>query len=262
MIISFDKFSGFGPGTAHLALVQLPWDVVYTTNYDLLVEQAAASPSIKAAGKVQPVFTTSTDLTRFTEDDILYYKLHGSVDHANVADGRLILTKDDYRHYEKYRKPLFSRLRRDLIGRTFVFVGYSLRDDNFLAILNDVREILDTKSLPLSYAVRTQFRPAEATFWKEKYNIHLINSDATKVLVALKETWIAERRTVVPFEERQSVEYLGIDQSTRLPRVGESFYRLVPSDCTGPSNPSLFFRGSELSWGDARDKIAPPREDY
>src|SRR5437762_619908 len=44
------KLTAFQPGAAHLALVQLPWDVVYTTNYDLLVEQAAATPLIEPAG--------------------------------------------------------------------------------------------------------------------------------------------------------------------------------------------------------------------
>ena len=32
----YDKLTAFKPGAAHLALVQLPWDVAYTTNYDLL----------------------------------------------------------------------------------------------------------------------------------------------------------------------------------------------------------------------------------
>src|SRR5205823_4689729 len=93
-------FKGFRPSTQHLELVQLPWDAIYTTNYDTLIEQAASTGTIKPAGRIKPVFSTSTDLTEFVEDDIIYYKLHGSVDSANSPDGRLILTKEDYRHYE------------------------------------------------------------------------------------------------------------------------------------------------------------------
>jgi len=31
----YEKLETFEPGAAHLALVQLPWDVIYTTNFDL-----------------------------------------------------------------------------------------------------------------------------------------------------------------------------------------------------------------------------------
>jgi hypothetical protein len=48
----FDKFKDFTPGVVHLALVQLPWDKIYTTNFDLLVEQAAASPLVNPAGSI------------------------------------------------------------------------------------------------------------------------------------------------------------------------------------------------------------------
>lgn len=167
----FDRFSEFGPGTAHLALVQLPWDIVYTTNYDLLIEQASVHPSIHAAGSIRAVFSADTDLGQFHESDILYYKLHGSIDVANTPAGRLILTREDYRFYEQQRRTLFRRLRKDLALKTFVFVGYSLRDDNFRAILSDIRLELGTEALPLSFAVIRDFKQTEATFWREKYNI-------------------------------------------------------------------------------------------
>jgi hypothetical protein len=37
----YDKLCNFIPSLEHFALVQLPWDVIYTTNYDLLLETAA-----------------------------------------------------------------------------------------------------------------------------------------------------------------------------------------------------------------------------
>ncbi len=174
----YEQFSRFKPGTAHLALVQLPWDVIYTTNYDLLIEVAATTPSVEAAGVIRAVFSMETDLTPFSEADILYYKLHGSIDLANTDEGRLILTKEDYRYYEVHRKPLFRRLERDLLRRTFVFIGYSLRDPDFRAVLEDCRNELSTRTLPLSFAIRSHFTEVEETFWREKYNIQLIQADA------------------------------------------------------------------------------------
>lgn len=160
----YEEFSRFRPGTAHLALVQLPWDVIYTTNYDLLVEEAAGLIPGEVAGVVRPVSSTAVDLSTYTENDILYYKLHGSVDSANTPEGRLVLTREDYRHYRLHRKPLFRRLERDLLSRTFVFVGYSLRDSNFKDILQDCRDELGSKTLPVSYAVLRDFDEVEETF--------------------------------------------------------------------------------------------------
>lgn len=258
----FKEFSKFTPGTAHLALVQLPWDIIYTTNYDLLIEMAGSSSAITPAGPIKPVFSTDTDLGQFHENDVLYYKLHGSVDVANTPIGRLILTRDDYRFYEQHRKLLFRRLRTDLALKTFVFIGYSLRDDNFRAILSDIRAELATEALPLSYAVIRDFKPAEATFWRDKYNIQLLAFDATEFSLQLRDSWVADSCSVVPFEQRKSTQYIGIDQSTQFPKVGESFYRVLPAKISGQSDPSLFFRGSELTWADARDQIVPPRDDY
>ena len=135
------------------------------------MERAAASGIVQTSGTVRTVFTSAAPLSSFGETDILYYKLHGSVDFANTADGRLILTKADYRFYEEYKRPLFRRLRTDLLSRNFVFVGYSLSDSNFRAVLDDCREELGTQTFPLSYAIQHDFTPLQEAFWRDKYNI-------------------------------------------------------------------------------------------
>jgi hypothetical protein len=175
----FRCFSTFHPGTAHLALVQLPWDVIYTTNFDTLVEEASRAPSVEPAGTLRPILSMhyeGDDLSTLTDKDIPYYKLHGSADYANTKFGRLVLTKDDYRFYDQYRRPLFKRLARDLSSRTFVFVGYSLSDDNFRAILDDCRGELGALMLPRSYAIQRSFTQVQEVFWLEKYNIQLVRS--------------------------------------------------------------------------------------
>jgi len=258
----YERFSCFDPGTAHLALVQLPWDVIYTTNYDPLVERAADGSAVRPAGQVRPIVSINTDLTPFTDEDILYYKLHGSVDIANTEEGRLVLTREDYRYYEDLRKPFFARLRTDLTSRTFVFVGYSLSDDNFRATLEDCRNQLDVETLPLSFAVRQSFTPIEEVFWREKYNIQLIAADAADFLCRLKESWFSQDRAAERNAAGAPRLYVQADEQTRFPKVGESFYRLLPQNCTGPSNPKPFFLGAEPSWGSIRDAVPAQRDAY
>ncbi len=258
----YEKLAQFKPGAAHLALIQLPWDVIYTTNFDLLVERAAKEHTITPAGVVKVVLTSTESLASFSESDILYYKLHGSIDFANTAQGRLILTKSDYRFYEEFKRPLFARLRTDLLSRTFVFVGYGLSDENFRAILDDCRNEIGAETLPRSYAVVHDFSPLQESFWKEKYNIQLLKADSVEFLIQLKETWVSQKCEVVPFLLRKSVEYLNVDPTTRFQKAGDSFYLLRPGDCNGPGNPSAFFRGAEPSWPVIRDRVAPHRDVY
>src|SRR5262249_33583081 len=135
---------------------------------------------------IRQVFSAEENLSSFSEEEIPYYKLHGSADYANTEAGRLILTREDYRFYETHRRPLFSRLRKDILSKTFVFVGYSLSDDNFRAILEDCKTELEAASFPLSFAVKPNFTPTEKAFWREKYNIQLIQADAAEFLDQLK----------------------------------------------------------------------------
>jgi tetratricopeptide (TPR) repeat protein len=258
----FKLFNSFSSGPLHLALVQLPWDSVFTTNYDLYVENAATAESVAAAGRFRQVFSLATDLSDLTEDDIPYYKLHGSIDFANTEEGRLILTKEDYRYYEEFRRPLFRRLKSDLLSHTFVFLGYSLGDPNFRAILEDARQQLGTSSFPRSFAIRKGATEIEQTFWREKYNIEVLNLDGLDFINLLKGTWFAQKCQVIPFDDRRTQQYLKVDNHTSFAKIGESFYHVRPDDCHKGCNADRFFKGGEPTWGDIANKVAPLRDSY
>lgn len=258
----YDLFTTFRPGTAHLTLVQLPWDVIYTTNFDLLIEEAAKDISIKPAGSIRPIFSITTDRSSFLEEDILYYKLHGCINHANTAEGRLILTRSDYRQYDLYRKPLFKRLEQDLLNRTFVFAGYALRDTNFQDILEDCRETLRSRTFPQSFAIKKDFDDQEEVYWREKYNIQLVEADCTNFLKDVLQTWNTQHYSVMPLQERGLKVYFQLDEMTIFPKIGESFYRLDSKTSFDKPNPRLFYCGAEPSWGDIANKIAPERDLY
>jgi tetratricopeptide (TPR) repeat protein len=258
----YDLFSTFKPGRAHLALVQLPWDVIYTTNYDLLVEQAAKVASVRPAGTIKPICSSAFDLNTLEESDIPYYKIHGTCDLANTEEGRLILTKEDYRFYELHRVPLFKRLARDLQNRCFVFVGYSLVDPNFRAVLEDCRQQLGIEQLPRSYVIKPTFEDIDKRFWLDKYNLELVASTSEDFMELVKTTWHTQHYNVVPLEERKKRTYLQVDSSASFPKFAECFYVVQAEDCTGVSDPKRFFRGGEATWADIRDGIAPPRDGF
>lgn len=258
----FKEFEQFQPGAVHLGLVQLPWDKIFTTNFDLLIERAAESGKVQPAGYIRAIGNTTTDVSVLAEEDIPYFKLHGSIDMANTEAGRLILTKKDYREYEKFKKPLFKRLKADLESRTFLFLGYSLSDTNFRSVLDDCREELGAQTLPRSYAVIKHFTSLQQQYWREKYNIELIQADATEFVETLRQTWISEGCTVIPLLQRKAAEYFQLGTQTRFQKIGDSFYLLRTTDCTGKSDPKRFFLGAEPSWADIRDKVPARRDLY
>lgn len=257
-----EKFSAFSPAAAHYGIVQLPWDCIYTTNYDTLIETAAKQLSKEIHGAIKPIFSAQSSLEDLDDADTPYYKIHGCIDFANTFDGRLILTREDYRSYEASRRALFKRLKEDLQTKTFVFIGYGFRDDNLREILDEVRISLGIQSLPPSFALRRNFSKVEFDFWKDKYNVHLLNSDGSEFITQLLTTWQAAPHTNAS-EEFSS--HLGkfVEQSRySFPKVGPSFYRLVPEACVGSATPGLFFRGAQYTWSDARERIAPTRDQY
>jgi tetratricopeptide (TPR) repeat protein len=258
----YRSLSRFKPGIAHLALVQVPWDTIYTTNFDLLVEEASRSNVVQAAGRIVPFHSLFQEITGLSDTDIPYYKLHGTIDYANTKDGRLILTNEDYRHYEKYKKPLFKRLQQDVSTKTFIFIGYSLSDENFKKVLDDCREELDDRPFPASYAVLHNFTNTEAVYWKDIYNIQLLQYDGAKFLCLLKETWYNQNYSILTPQERDARRYYSADATVRFPRVGDSFFKIHPPDCSGQSSAKEFFRGAEPTWADIKEKVAPERDDY
>jgi len=257
----FNEFGNFTPTKVHNSIINLPWHVIYTTNYDLLIEKAAQQ-SKTPAGSIKTVVSVDTDITQFTESDILYYKLHGSIDLANTKEGRIIITKEDYRTYSKQREDLFLRLKKELINKTFIYIGYSFKDSNLLEILDECKKELDIDSFPLSYAIKTNITNTEKIFWKEKYNIEFIQDNAINFLTEVEQLWTGGGYNVISFEDQKNKKYYNVDDSARFPKVGNNYYKLNPTDCTGTSNAERFYKGGEPLWADVRDRIYNQRDAY
>lgn len=250
------KFNAYRPGVAHGAAARMPWNAVYTTNFDTLMEKAVAG----RPRRFVPISSMSTDLSQFEADMIPYYKIHGCVDHANTPDGRLVLTPEDYRSSEENRRTLFSRLRRDLLNKAFLFVGYGFRDNNLRQVLDEVRYTLGTDHLPPSFALRKGFSRSELEYWKDKYNVQLIDEDAAEFMSLLADQYDKSEHRA--FDSTTKLTLAGADGQYSFNTIGGSFQLVAPEAVVGSSNAQLFFKGGSYTWADARDGIAPARDDY
>jgi len=114
------------PGSAHLAFVDLPFDIVITTNFDFLLERAY---DIKRRTYYPIVDEDQLSISNIPQCTRVL-KIHGDLNHPN----HLVITEDDYDTFlEKY--PLICTFIANLlISRTPLFIGYSLEDPDFRQI--------------------------------------------------------------------------------------------------------------------------------
>jgi hypothetical protein len=153
------------PGQAHRAFSRLPFDTVYTTNFDLLLEEAynrELRPFRSLVGELQLPFHAGR-----TASSIV--KMHGDLRHEE----HIIATQDDYDGFLSKYPVVATHLSAMLITRTPLFIGYSLSDPDF----NKIREVVKSRLGDferMSYVVQFDVPPEEieASF---KDKIHIIS---------------------------------------------------------------------------------------
>lgn len=107
---------------AHGLLASLPSQEAVTTNFDQLYEVAAGNIAVLPKDPRE-------------SGGRLLLKLHGSVD--NYKD--MILTRSDYLKMPRQYGALMGLVQGLLMMRKMVFVGYSLSDEDFHELLEEVR---------------------------------------------------------------------------------------------------------------------------
>jgi len=114
---------------AHSLLAALPVAEVVTTNYDQLFEAASAAAGREVAVlPYQPVVGRPRWLL----------KMHGCVTHPED----IVLTREHFLRYTDTRAALAGIVQALLITRHMLFIGFSLGDDNFHEIIDDVRKAI------------------------------------------------------------------------------------------------------------------------
>ncbi|HHN93630.1 MAG TPA: hypothetical protein ENK17_02585, partial [Anaerolineae bacterium] len=115
-------------------LARYPFDVIFTTNFDQLMERA-----LRDQGRQVSVVVDDRQVGRIrTGDRVTLVKMHGCIS----APDTLVVTRDDYETYARDHPAIITYLQSLLATRTFLFVGFSLTDPNFRAIYSTVQHVL------------------------------------------------------------------------------------------------------------------------
>jgi hypothetical protein len=159
------------PGAAHLAFAMLPFDTVYTTNFDLLLEEAYATrgrPFRSLVGELQMPFHAGQMASNIV-------KLHGDLRHEE----HIIVSQRDYDEFLQRYPVIATHLSAMLITRTPLFIGYSLSDPDFRHIRSVIRSRLGNFER-MAYVI--QFDTPEEEIEKALADrIHVVSLSTTDV---------------------------------------------------------------------------------
>lgn len=152
-------------GEAHKAFVELPFDTIYTTNFDLLLEDSYSivrKPFRSLVGELQMPFHGGPLTTSIV-------KMHGDLRHEE----HIIVTQEDYESYLTDYPVIATHLSAMLLTRTALFIGYSLSDPDF----NNIREIIRSrlgKFERMAYIIQFDVSPDDVEKMLAE-NLHVIS---------------------------------------------------------------------------------------
>jgi hypothetical protein len=164
------------PSEAHQLIARLPFQVIFTTNYDSLLERALSS-----AGRSFNVTLSDEGAAYWSADKVQVVKIHGSIDVPTT----LVVTADDYSTYFRTHPLISNVLKTQLATKTFLFLGYSLSDPDFQMIFDEMRFDAE-RHRRVSYCVVPEADHLVIDDWRRR-GVRIILSDALAFLKELQD---------------------------------------------------------------------------
>jgi SIR2-like domain len=164
----------------HELIVELDFPIVYTTNFDRNLETA-----FELHGKEFVKIVNAKDVARVREGVTQIVKLHGDFD----DDPSIVIAETDYLDRLSFESPLDIRFRSDALGRTLLFIGYSMSDLNIRFLLHRLWKTWAAsgyeKDRPQSYVFMLRPNPIDEAVL-EQWGIRVLTEPDAKPEEALE----------------------------------------------------------------------------
>ncbi|OBJ86041.1 hypothetical protein A9W97_18695 [Mycobacterium gordonae] len=153
-------------GLTHALLASLGVREAVTTNYDQLYERARDH---RAAGIGER--PTVLPYGRVAENSPWLLKLHGCISQPD----HIVITRSDYLRLARERSALFGIVQALLLTKHSLFVGYSLADDDFHQLVEEIRIMTDLSKPrhPLGTVLAIEDWPL-ADLWTDVLDVHRV----------------------------------------------------------------------------------------
>jgi hypothetical protein len=169
----------------HRLIVRLDFPMVYTTNYDHLLERAYRLEDRRFNKIVSAKDIASSDPTLPS-----IVKFHGDLDEP----ASVVLAETDYMRRLSFEQPLDIKLAADAFGKAVLFIGYSVSDINLRVLLYRLQGIWQASGCE-------EHRPRSYVFMTKSNQVQerILDSWGVTPLIAAKAD---EARAVSRFLER------------------------------------------------------------
>ncbi len=135
------------PSLSHYLLLSVAVRYVITTNYDDLLER-----TLIALRRFPVKVITDAEIAKTgRKDGAFVIKMHGDAIHCkgkDDAEDGIVVSRDDYDQFFTRKPMMASLLEGLLLNKTFLFVGYSLRDPDFRQIYAKIAHTLKQAKQP------------------------------------------------------------------------------------------------------------------
>lgn len=111
----------------HKLIRELDFPIIYTTNFDRNLET-----SFDLQNKEYVKIVNAKDIARIREGVTQIVKYHGDFD----DDDSIVIAETDYLDRLSFESPLDIKFRSDALGKTILFIGYSMSDLNIRFLLH------------------------------------------------------------------------------------------------------------------------------
>ncbi len=166
--------------TIHELIVKAGFSTIYTTNYDRWIEK---SFEIYAQGCNRIV--TVEDIPEINKDIPQVIKLHGDFKNEET----LVLGESSFYERFEFETALDIKLRSDVLGKSVLFIGYSLNDVNMRFLFYKLAKLWKSSSnnaiQPKSYIFSAKPNPIQKRIL-EQWGIQRLDSEEDNPLLALE----------------------------------------------------------------------------
>lgn len=141
---------------------------IITTNYDPLLEKSQSVNSL-----LYTVVTRDSDLLAEANDRYII-KMHGDLEKPDT----IVLKESDYIKYEQEHPLISTFIKALLVSHTFIFLGYSLNDNNLNLIIgwiNYFRELHGVKERPANFWIDSKPATPFERARLENRNIYVVD---------------------------------------------------------------------------------------
>ncbi len=157
-------------------ILELPITEFWTTNYDEVIESMIKNQT----GFIPSVIYNSENLIKIKENKkYKVFKLNGSTTDSKS----MIITEADYNNYIHNQQLLFEQLKKELILKSFLFIGYSFSDRLVLDCLSEIINSFKTSS-SIHYRIvkkddeHKDYQKTNEKYFEKFYNIKTIYVDS------------------------------------------------------------------------------------